>query len=74
MQKQLKNLKENTIKMNICFENLAMQLHIKDPSKRENILMEVSNRLQKMKETSEEKYMKFMSETRETAGTLTKTT
>lgn len=39
MQKQLRNLKENTIKMNICFENLAMQLHIKDPSKRENILM-----------------------------------
>jgi hypothetical protein len=60
LNRQLKNIKEASLKLKICFENLAMQLKLKDTSKKEPTLLEVNNRLQRLREQSQELYQHFV--------------
>jgi hypothetical protein len=41
-----------------------MQLRMKDTQKKEAIVLEINNRLQKLKEYSEDKYAEFMARSR----------
>jgi len=56
LSRQLKGLKDTSLKMKICFENLAMQLKLKDTSRKESTLLEVNRRLQRLREHSQELY------------------